>query len=228
MKNVISSAITITLNLFLFFGFGVFINPQIIFDFHLWVVIFAIFIIFATQPKMNWADLFNRDDNYSMLGILLMAIVVVNIAVIEWSIKSEQLLENDLLIQIEGFTLIWGGMVFRIYAIKTLSIYFSVLAEIQENHQLCEKGVYKVIRHPSYTGVIITLIGILIWLECFNYGGLSLFLIGLAYYHRIRQEEKLLTGYFGELYESYKKRTGAILPKMGELIKIIKKILPKK
>ncbi|MDP6909648.1 MAG: isoprenylcysteine carboxylmethyltransferase family protein, partial [Flavobacteriales bacterium] len=51
------------------------------------------------------------------------------------------------------------GMLFRFYAVWSLGRNFTVDVTIREDHKLHTQGVYGLIRHPSYTGMIISFIG---------------------------------------------------------------------
>lgn len=213
MKNILQSSLPILFTVIIFFGPGIFINPSLAFHWQLWVVMMATVIMFVSQPKLNKSDFMNPDDKFSMLGISVMAILVTNMSLIEWVLSGEQDSTINTVNGV-GFLMIWGGLAFRIYAIKTLKQYFSNASEIQQEHQLYEKGIYGVIRHPSYTGAILTIIGTIIWLESWNTSLFSLVLIGLAYSYRIFQEEKMLTKHFGDKYRIYRHKTGALLPKL--------------
>jgi protein-S-isoprenylcysteine O-methyltransferase Ste14 len=149
-----------------------------------------------------------------MLGIMVMAIVVTNITVIEFGFLNDK--QKDLnQLNIFGFILIWGGLIFRIYSIRLLGNYFSNAAQIKTQHQLFQGGIYSSIRHPSYTGAISSIIGTVLWLDASQTLPISLFLIFVAYYHRITQEEKVLTIHFGKAYQEYCKRTGILFPKLS-------------
>jgi protein-S-isoprenylcysteine O-methyltransferase Ste14 len=213
MKKKIQSFISIIFTIGILIGSGFIINPSAMYDTRIWVIILALFVMFSTQPPMKKSDLMNPDDQYSMLGILVMAIIVHNLAVIEWVLKSENQhgLDGYAII---GLLMIWGGIAFRVYAIKKLSYYFSNITEIKKEHQIINDGIYGKIRHPSYTGAICTMIGILIWLESWNSIGICLGLITLAYWHRITQEEKLLIKHFGKKYVQYRQKTGLLFPKI--------------
>lgn len=54
-----------------------------------------------------------------------------------------------MILQYTGLLLIIGGMTLRFIAIWSLGKFFTVDVNIQENHKLIKKGVYKVIRHPA-------------------------------------------------------------------------------
>ena len=194
-------------------GSGFIYNPFIIFEVEIWVIVLAVMVMLITQPAVSKADLLNPTDKYSMLGILLMAIIVHNLAIIEFAMKTTHNFSVSFLKTI-SFIMIWGGIIFRVYAIKKLSIYFSNAAEIQREHELYDKGIYAKIRHPSYSGAICTIIGTLMWLESWNVFIVCLLLIAVAYWHRIAQEERLLTNHFKDKYLQYCQKTGYLLPKI--------------
>jgi protein-S-isoprenylcysteine O-methyltransferase Ste14 len=111
-----------------------------------------------------------------------------------------------------GIALILGGMAIRATAIATLRRFFTTQVTIQESHELIDRGLYSVIRHPSYTGALIAFVGL-----GFAFGSwLSLAIIVAAalvgFGYRIRVEEAALTAHFGERYRSYSSRTKRLIP----------------
>jgi len=111
-----------------------------------------------------------------------------------------------------GIVLVWAGLLFRYWAIKTLGKFFSTKLIIQEEHKLITSGPYKYIRHPSYTAVLITFLGF--GLSLCNYLSLVVLVITvlIAYIRRIKIEEKILQNQFGKLYEDYKQKSWALIP----------------
>jgi protein-S-isoprenylcysteine O-methyltransferase Ste14 len=223
MKKKIQFSISTILTIGILIGSGFIVNPYIVDDIQILGVILSLIVMFSTQPPMSKSDMLNPDDKYSMLGILMMAIVVHNLAVIEWAMKTHHPFSFSIF-TIVGFLMIWSGMALRIYAIKKLTFYFSNIAEIKEGHQIVDEGIYAKIRHPSYTGAIFTMIGTLIWLEAWNSFGICLGLISFAYWHRITQEEKILTNHFGEKYIEYRQKTGLLFPKIKFNLIFFKKV----
>ena len=111
-----------------------------------------------------------------------------------------------------GIALMLAGMAIRATAIATLRRFFTVHVTIQESHELVDKGIYRVIRHPSYTGALISFVGL-----GFAFGSwlslaiiIAAALIGFGY--RIRVEEAALIAHFGERYRSYSSRTKRLIP----------------
>jgi protein-S-isoprenylcysteine O-methyltransferase Ste14 len=119
---------------------------------------------------------------------------------------------------LDGNTLRWAGVVvcaaggvLRIVPVYVLGRRFSGLVAIQEGHKLETRGIYSVIRNPSYLGMLITSLG---WVLAYRSGvGVLLallLLIPLA--ARMKAEERLLREHFGAEYEAYFKRTWRLLP----------------
>jgi protein-S-isoprenylcysteine O-methyltransferase Ste14 len=59
-----------------------------------------------------------------------------------------------------GIFLMFLGILVRQWAIAILGRFFSLTVRVAEDHRVVEKGPYRLIRHPSYTGVLITFIGL--------------------------------------------------------------------
>lgn len=119
---------------------------------------------------------------------------------------------------IDGETIRWLGVVFfaaggalRIWPVFVLGRRFSGLVAIQPRHELVTGGVYGVIRHPSYLGLLVNSLG---WGLAFR-SGLGVLLTGLLVpplLARIRAEERLLRTQFGGAYDSYCARTARLVP----------------
>jgi protein-S-isoprenylcysteine O-methyltransferase Ste14 len=59
-----------------------------------------------------------------------------------------------------GLGLIILGVIIRAVAIATLWRYFTVNVSIREGHELVGHGIYGVIRHPAYTGSLLSFLGL--------------------------------------------------------------------
>lgn len=112
-----------------------------------------------------------------------------------------------------GIFLIFAGILFRFWAIRTLGRFFRTRVMIQDEHRLITTGPYQYLRNPSYTAILIFLIGFGLgignWLSV-----VVLFAVGfIDYAWRIaRVEEPALTARFGKEYQDYKQKTWALIP----------------
>ncbi len=111
-----------------------------------------------------------------------------------------------------GIILMILGIIFRQWSIAVLGRFFSATVGTQEGQKVVDRGPYRLIRHPSYTGVLLTLIGLGLALQSGAAVIALIFLFALAYGYRIHIEEKVLMSELGEEYIEYQKRTKKIIP----------------
>jgi len=111
-----------------------------------------------------------------------------------------------------GIGLMLLGIAIRWYSVAVLGKYFTFDVAILDGQVLVEAGPYRYIRHPSYSGALVTLLGF--GLSLGNWAGLaaSLSCLGFAYAYRIPIEESALVSALGETYRQYQKRTWRLVP----------------
>ena len=93
--------------------------------------------------------------------------------------------------------------------------------KIYKEHTLVTEGVYKLIRHPLYTALILFFAGGSLAYKNILCAALTLFIFVPFISYRAKQEEKLLLDEFLE-YEKYMQKTGMLLPKISNIKQIIK------
>jgi protein-S-isoprenylcysteine O-methyltransferase Ste14 len=111
-----------------------------------------------------------------------------------------------------GITLVILGLVIRWSAVLTLKRYFTVDVAIARDHKIVDKGLYGVIRHPAYSGALLSFLGLAIY-----FSNIITFLIIMApitgaFMYRIRVEEQALRAAFGDEYAAYCVRTKRLIP----------------
>jgi protein-S-isoprenylcysteine O-methyltransferase len=104
------------------------------------------------------------------------------------------------------------GLSLRWYSIIYLGRFFTVNVAIAADHQLIDKGPYRYVRHPSYTGALLAFLGL--GLALTNWASLAILLIPifLAFAHRMRVEEAALLQGLGAPYRLYMDRTKRLIP----------------
>ncbi|HEY6301367.1 MAG TPA: isoprenylcysteine carboxylmethyltransferase family protein [Candidatus Binatus sp.] len=110
-----------------------------------------------------------------------------------------------------GVVLFAVGGVLRMWPVFVLGRRFSGLVAIQHDHTLVTRGIYGVIRNPSYLGFIINTLG---WALAFRSGVgvvLAAFLIP-PIVARIRAEEAMLRTQFGAEFDTYSAYTYRLIP----------------
>jgi protein-S-isoprenylcysteine O-methyltransferase Ste14 len=113
---------------------------------------------------------------------------------------------------IAGLALMWVGLVFRYWSITVLGSSFRTTVEVDEGQQVVDRGPYRVLRHPSYTGVLLIMFGY--GLAAANWLSLVLTLVlpVIALSYRISVEERALLGTMGAAYQQYRARTHRLVP----------------
>lgn len=111
-----------------------------------------------------------------------------------------------------GLILIIAGMIIRFIAISSLGKMFTVDVTIRENHKIKKDGMYSIVRHPSYSGSLLSFLGFGISMN----NWISLFIIFIpvfiVFIYRINIEEKILIEKFETEYPEYMKKTWRLLP----------------
>jgi protein-S-isoprenylcysteine O-methyltransferase Ste14 len=110
-----------------------------------------------------------------------------------------------------GVALFVAGGVLRIWPVFVLGRRFSGLVAIQPGHTLVTTGIYRVIRNPSYLGLLVNSLG---WGLAFR-SGVGVLLTALTIpplVARMRAEEALLLSEFGDEYDAYRNRTSRLVP----------------
>jgi protein-S-isoprenylcysteine O-methyltransferase Ste14 len=110
-----------------------------------------------------------------------------------------------------GIVLFAVGGALRIWPVFVLGRRFSGLVAIQPGHTLVTDGIYGIIRHPSYLGLLVNALG---WALAFRSGvGVLLTVLLIPpLVVRMNAEERLLGAQFGDEYGAYRARTSRLIP----------------
>ena len=111
-----------------------------------------------------------------------------------------------------GIALMIAGMAFRAWSVRTLGRFFTVTVDVSDDQRVVDSGPYSLLRHPSYTGMLIVYLGIGTALDSWFsllVGPLPLLLAILT---RIRYEERTLHDGLGPAYAAYARRTKRLVP----------------
>jgi protein-S-isoprenylcysteine O-methyltransferase Ste14 len=111
-----------------------------------------------------------------------------------------------------GIALMLAGIALRFWAVRTLGASFRTTIETHRDQKVVDRGPYRLIRHPSYSGSLLICLGYGIalqnWLSL-----LAAFMIPLAaLLYRIHMEEPALVASLGKDYIEYQKRTKKLIP----------------
>jgi protein-S-isoprenylcysteine O-methyltransferase Ste14 len=104
------------------------------------------------------------------------------------------------------------GLIIRWWAIYTLGRSFSVNVALREGQHVVKKGLFSLVRHPSYLGMMIIFIATGLMERSYYSMAIILIPIFFALSYRIHVEEIALREGFGQEYIDYSKRTKRLIP----------------
>ena len=104
------------------------------------------------------------------------------------------------------------GFAVRIIGKRTLGRFYTVRVQLQEGHEVVDRGVYGLIRHPLYLGIILEWMAPpLILGSPAGFLFTTIWMV-IGVLQRIPREEALLVEGLGEKYRAYMGRTKRLIP----------------
>ncbi len=105
-----------------------------------------------------------------------------------------------------------AGLLVRWTAILSLGKAFSVNVAIRDAQALYQSGLYRLVRHPSYSGMLICFVAIALSVRDWVAALVVLAPTTAALLYRIHVEEAALHKGFGVRYEVYCQTTKRLIP----------------
>ena len=147
--------------------------------------------------------------------IVLLALLWTGLALnflLAWLVPWAAIPWQRTLLFLLGIGLILLGVAFRWYAIWTLGRYFTRDVAVSADQAVVQRGPYRLIRHPSYSGTFLTMLGV--GLAMTNWASLAALLVCvfLGHFYRVRIEEQALIRAIGQPYVEYMRHTKRFIP----------------
>lgn len=111
-----------------------------------------------------------------------------------------------------GAILFAAGDALLYWSHRALGRNWSPVLEIRKEHRLVTEGPYRYVRHPMYSGIFLTGIGMAVLSANSIVAVWFLGTVTVMYVVRVASEEEMLLEYFGEEYRAYMRRTGRLFP----------------
>lgn len=115
---------------------------------------------------------------------------------------------------VPGLVVAWTGLALRFWAIAVLGRSFRTTVEVDAGQPVVDRGPYRCVRHPSYSGLLIFAMGIGLalgnWLSLL----LVVAVLPVVIVRRIAVEEAALTEVLGQPYRDYQTRTKRLIPRL--------------
>lgn len=128
-----------------------------------------------------------------------------------WGWLNYRLLPNVPATWTTGLALTALGIGLSIWARLTLGANWSGVVTLKKGHELIRRGLYRWIRHPIYTGILLAMIGTAL-IKGYLRGWLGFAVVLVTFYFKARREENFLRQEFGQGFEEHMRNTGMFLP----------------
>jgi protein-S-isoprenylcysteine O-methyltransferase Ste14 len=111
-----------------------------------------------------------------------------------------------------GLAVLVCGSLLRRHCWRMLGKHFTGNVRAAADQPVIDRGAYRWVRHPSYTGGVLMYLGtglaLTNWLSAF----IMVFATAAAYLYRVRVEEQALQANLGSRYQEYMQRTKRFIP----------------
>jgi protein-S-isoprenylcysteine O-methyltransferase Ste14 len=184
---------------------------------------YAFYVVLGMFAASEWSIRFRsqrnrggtRKDRGSFYVVVFTAVLGIGAAfALAHSVQSAGINVARWPIFIIGLAIVILGMALRRWAVLTLGQFFTVQVQVRSGQTVVDTGPYRWVRHPSYTAITMSFVGIGVALE--NWLSLLVLIvvptIGLVI--RIRVEERALLEALGEPYREFSATRARLIPKV--------------
>jgi protein-S-isoprenylcysteine O-methyltransferase Ste14 len=89
---------------------------------------------------------------------------------------------------------------------------WSITLEVREQHRLITQGVYRRIRHPMYSALVLYSVGQALVIPNWVAGPSNVVAFAILVSLRVHAEEQMMSEAFGDEYAAYAARTKRLVP----------------
>jgi protein-S-isoprenylcysteine O-methyltransferase Ste14 len=177
--------------------------------------ILAMFLLLEQRTRvLSWTrrDGERRDRGTLVVVVVSIAVGLAGAGVVAGDVTSAELSGARWPLFAAGLAVMLAGIVLRQWSIAMLGRSFTVVVRVREGQQVIDTGPYRWVRHPSYTGMLVTFAGYGLalgnWISILC--AIVVPLIGIVV--RIRVEEQALLEGLGEPYRRFAEGRKRLVP----------------
>lgn len=117
----------------------------------------------------------------------------------------------QLLLAVLGAVFTMAGVAFACWARFVLGRNWSSVVQVKQDHELIQRGPYRVVRHPIYSGLLLAFVGTALAIGEWR-GVFTVAIVAVSFWFKLRLEERWMRESFGAAYEGYMLRVKALIP----------------
>jgi protein-S-isoprenylcysteine O-methyltransferase Ste14 len=177
----------------------------------LFVSTLAIWFVIEVRQGLNRRTEAKDTDRGSLSILRASAVAGALLATLAVKVTATAFTYNPVIFGM-SLLVIWAGMGLRWWSFWTLGRYFTFTVMTSANQPVITTGPYRVLRHPSYAGILLILGGI--GLSYGNWLSLAALIVCplIGFIYRIRVEEAALSGALGPAYTTYASGRQRLIP----------------
>jgi protein-S-isoprenylcysteine O-methyltransferase Ste14 len=111
-----------------------------------------------------------------------------------------------------GVAVGWAGALLRWWSFVVLGRYFTVVVMTSAEQPVIDRGPYRVLRHPAYTGLLLVFAGVGVMVGNWAGAAGAVVLVLVALVHRLRIEERALSAALGDRYQRFAATRARLIP----------------
>jgi protein-S-isoprenylcysteine O-methyltransferase Ste14 len=163
---------------------------------------------FLSEWAVRLRSHFNRSGSRLDRGSLLVVVALVAVGLggafaLAGAVHGAAIGQGRRPLFVVGLVLMGAGVAIRQWAVVVLGRFFTVDVRVQPGQTVVERGPYRWVRHPAYTGLIMTFVGIGLALGNWASLAVAAFVPTVGLVARIRVEERALLERLGEPYRRF-------------------------
>jgi protein-S-isoprenylcysteine O-methyltransferase Ste14 len=175
-----------------------------------WIIFLLVWVLAATSTKRSvYREKRAQRLRYSIL-LVVGYFLLINGRRLPYPLNARVVPDTEGIIS-AGVVLCIAGLVFCIWARATLGRNWSGTITLKEGHELIERGPYRLVRHPIYTGLITMFLATVIVLGHMA-GIIGAVLVFVSFWIKLGEEEKIMLKQFPDQYAAYQQRVKRIIP----------------
>jgi len=174
-------------------------NTQILYSFHILVLIIFGFSASMLQPHYNpFSIIINPKDHGTGAQIIWSVYIIQLLTILESSyLRYPESIKWNI-ISITALIAMILGLSLRTWAVYTLGPLFTMHLSIQTNHTIIKSGPYRIFNHPSYTGAFLMYIATTLFFHAWYSFIIGVAILPIAFLRRIHYEDAMLKNKFGD------------------------------
>jgi protein-S-isoprenylcysteine O-methyltransferase Ste14 len=181
-----------------------------------WVLFALYWFISANSVKATQETKGRLAGNWHSIWLIIGGLFLSNVPFLakvglSFSSLTIPLIPRALIVNVVIAIFAVSGLIVAMMARRTLAGNWSRAVALKEDHELITTGLYRYVRHPIYTGILLMILATALFVGTLS-AGIGFIIIVLGLWFKLRAEEGLLTKRFPKEYPAYKDRTKTLIP----------------